>query len=618
MSRVVSACCIRIKYMAGSPDSDENATAQELGDPLAPTAWPPPLAHCGRPLSQSTDEWITVAEITSEPANGYKGNRLLYTALISKADLSDVLSSVGGIRNNVSLAGFQRVFGPNGECSPQFWINGANGEKYETLVHTWDNHRQLVLLPDDGFLMAYQLAPRLLADGSMAWDDLNRPVYDVVRVSPVSNYSGPDGYSTARISIRRDYLEDYLSRKDCVAVATYFDERYSLSEPEVEKLIQHKTFSVKQPGREFWFKRMQLDFANQISQVSACTLLMEPMNKPISDPVEADLKWPDRSDPVKGRGRGSFAPMELVYIKDAVLKEYEQRPEYDINPERGSVSYETRWSVGYVRRRGRNHLELELRKLYEGAPYEVIKHFHSFAVVSAVAAGDRNVNGDRNIGVRAKELVNAYLEFTTILVTVSEHLGLVASQEDIGQFDSAKVKYRGWWTHPEFKSLGHVALQTMPFADLLDRSKDIFNLLQRLQKSPLLQIAVNLGLRKDDLKSFQSLKLVGAICQLAQLAVDSGLDLIRDKASIAAQWDAKVELDPLRPLFKLNGLRVADAHSLSASMSQEMIEILRVFGIDHQQHVSGWGGALDKIFDKVIVSLTAMKKLLLNSLPETL
>jgi hypothetical protein len=106
--------------MAGSPDSDENATAQELGDPLTPTAWPPPRAHCGQPLSQSTDEWITIAEVTSEPANGYKGNRLLFTALIPKADLSGVLGSVGGIHNNVSLAGFQRVFGPDGQMTKAF------------------------------------------------------------------------------------------------------------------------------------------------------------------------------------------------------------------------------------------------------------------------------------------------------------------------------------------------------------------------------------------------------------------------------------------------------------------------------------------------------------------
>ena len=200
-------------------------------EPLPLGTWPPPLAHCGEPLSLSTDEWITVAEVTSEPANGYKGNRLLYTALVPPEDVATVLEIKGGIRDNVSLSKFQRAFGPNGEHAPHFWIEGADGAKYETLVHTWDNHRQIILLPDDGFLMAYQLAPRVLNDGSMSWDDLDGPVYDVVRVRPISNYAGAEGYSTARISIRRDYLEDYLSRKNCVAVATYFDERYSLDRP---------------------------------------------------------------------------------------------------------------------------------------------------------------------------------------------------------------------------------------------------------------------------------------------------------------------------------------------------------------------------------------------------
>lgn len=599
--------------MADSPGPEDKAAAQTRCTSPAPGSWPPTLAHCGDPLAQVTDEWITVAEVTSEPANGYKGNRILHTALVPSADVTAVLGAIGGIHNNVSLGGFQRVFGPNGECSPQFWIEGANGERYETLVHAWDNHRQLVLVPDDGFLMAYQLAPRVLGNGTMVWDDLERPVYDVVRVSPVSNYAGADGYSTARISVRRDYLEDYLSRKGCVAVATFFDERYSLDEAEVEKLIQQKCFSVKQPGREFWFKRMQLDFANQISQVSASAILLIPKGKPISAPAEEDLQWPDRSDPVKGRGRGTFAPMELTYVRDAVLREYEQRPEYEINPETGSVSYESRWAVGFVRRSGRNHLELELRKLYEGAPFEVIRYFHGFAVPAAVAASDRKLNADRNIGSRAKELVYAYLELTETLASVAEHLGLVFSQQDIGQFDTTQVKYRGWWMFPEFKALGRVALETMPFSDLLDRSKDIFNLLQRLQKPPLLQIAVNLGLKKADVKEFQSLKLLAAICQMAQLAVDTGLDLIQDKDSVAAQWDTKVELDPLRPLFKLNALRIADAHSLSRTMSTEMAQTLDAFGIDINQYVSGWGGALDKILDTVTASLTAIKQLLVTS-----
>jgi len=158
----------------------------------------------------------------------------------------------------------------------------------------------------------------------------------------------------------------------------------------------------------------------------------------------------------------------------------------------------------------------------------------------------------------------------------------------------------------------------MPLTDLLDRSKDIFNLLQRWQKPPLLQIAVTLGLKRADVKELQSLKLVAAICQLAQLAVDSGLDLVKDKNSLVPQWDPKVELDPLKPLFKLNGLRIADAHSLTGTISPDLQQALNVFGVDAKQYVSGWGGALDKIYDKVIASLTDLRKLILASLPEAL
>jgi hypothetical protein len=210
--------------------------------------------------------------------------------------------------------------------------------------------------------------------------------------------------------------------------------------------------------------------------------------------------------------------------------------------------------------------------------------------------------------------VTAYLDLTNTLALVSEHLGLVFTQQDIGQFDSAQVAYHGWWTLPEFKALGHVALETMPLIDLLDRSKEIFNLLQRWQKAPLLQIAVTLGLKRADVKELQSLKLVAAICQVAQLAVDSGLDLVEDKNSLVPQWDPKVELDPLKPLFKLNGLRIADAHSLTGTTSPDLQQALNAFGIDTKQYVSGWGSALDKIYDKVIASLADSRKLILASL----
>ncbi|WP_433964659.1 hypothetical protein [Tunturiibacter gelidiferens] len=56
------------------------------------------------------------------------------------------------------------------------WIDGVNGLRHEPLIYTWDNYKQIVLLPDDAFLMAYQLASRVLADGSISWDIRNVPL----------------------------------------------------------------------------------------------------------------------------------------------------------------------------------------------------------------------------------------------------------------------------------------------------------------------------------------------------------------------------------------------------------------------------------------------------------
>jgi hypothetical protein len=107
--------------MTDLPALDYNATAQPANEPLASGLWPPPLAHCGEPLVKVSDEWITVAEVTSEPANGYKGNRLLYTGLISKANVSAVLGSIGGIHNNVSLAGL-RVATAHSRFRRRLWL----------------------------------------------------------------------------------------------------------------------------------------------------------------------------------------------------------------------------------------------------------------------------------------------------------------------------------------------------------------------------------------------------------------------------------------------------------------------------------------------------------------
>jgi hypothetical protein len=181
---------------------------------------------------------------------------------------------------------------------------------------------------------------------------------------------------------------------------------------------------------------------------------MIPHGQPITRPVELSLRWPDHNGLITGNGWGQFEVLDRAFVKDEVLLEYQDRPEFDVHPESGSVGFESRWAFSYCNRYGRNHIAFELRKLYEDTPEEVIKHFHTFAVSEAVADKEIQTHGKRNVGVRAKEFVEAYLDFTETLSDLADALSIVATQEDIGKLDSSEIDYKGWWTFKELKPIG--------------------------------------------------------------------------------------------------------------------------------------------------------------------
>jgi hypothetical protein len=414
--------------------------------------------------------------------------------------------------------------------------------------------------------------------------------------------------TTARVTVRRDYLEDYLSLKECAAVATYWDERYSLNDPEVATLIGKQGAKFEQPGRELWFLPMRLDVANQVSQVWGCALLLTPHGLPISDPPEVELTWPDRQSPLKGVGRQlSFEPLELAWVRDEVLIEFEKRDEFSISPEEGFVSYDGRWSVSYCHRSGRNLIQLELRKLYEGAPLDVIKHYNKFAVSSAVAEKDIEAYGKRHIGIRAKDLIQAYLKLTTTLTELSDALGFSFTQGDIGQLSTAEISYKGWWNFSDLKSLGHVVPLALPAQDFLRRSTELFKLLENFRPAPIRQILLRLGLKKEGIAQFAGLKLFATICQLSAVAEEGGLDLVNDCQQISSAWDPNRIVAELQPAFALNALRTADAHKFSTSTPTKIVDALAVFGIDEIKYRTGWGLALDRVYDRMISSMEKLE-----------
>jgi hypothetical protein len=367
----------------------------------------------------------------------------------------------------------------------------------------------------------------------------------------------------------------------------------------------------EQPGRELWFMPTKRDPANQVSQMWACTLLLAPSGMPISDPPEIEFEWPDRASPIKGTGIGiSFDHFELAYVRDEVLSEYKNRDEFDIPPEEGFVAYDDRWAVSFCNRFGRNHIELELRKLYEGAPDDVIKHFNRFAVKAAIAEKDREMFGSRHIGIRARDLIHSFLRLTATLSQLSDEVGVPFTQEEIGQLSSAEIDYRGWWKLVSLKSLGHVVPTTLVLSEFLNRCKEVFELLENLRPISLRQILIRLGIKKEDIAEFAGLKLLATICQLAILSSESGFDLVSDCTQILASWNTAQVVPQFRPLFALNTLRNAEAHKLSESTTKKFSEALETFGIDEAQCRVGWGRALDLIYDETTSSLNAIDELI--------
>jgi hypothetical protein len=545
-----------------------------------------------------------VAEVTDEPVGAYEGYRELFTALVPPMDLQRVLNRTGGIGHTVSCSGPNPSIGPEGGYVPCFWIMGPGGKKYVTLTPSWLNHNERVVLPDAGLLMTYGLVPRFVKE-AVEWDDPRAPEYSVVRVTPRWRYS-VDGDSTpARIEVAANYLEDYLSLLNRTAVAVFFEKRYSLNDPSIEAMLgKEETASIRLPGCTLDLRRVEPQYsngANQLTKVWGCRLLLRPQSRPISNREHLALDWPSYG--VVAPGGHQWEPFDEVYVKDDVLVYFEARDEFAVSPESGGLSYDGWWSVSYCSRYSRNCIRLEIRKLYEGAPKNIIQHYQQHAVMRDEAEQDLVRDGPRHIGIRAKEVLDGFFSLTEALVQLATDLGLTLADSEVAGITRAEASYRGWWNLGPTKALGHVVPIAMNREDFLQRCVDLNNLLEHVRSAPLRLILKKLGVEDEVFKDRGTLKMIDALAQLAVLARQEGLSLIGDFAQVHARWNRKGRLPEIAPLFAVNALRNIRSHAAGPTADRTLENNCAVFGIDMSSTVPGWGYALDTVYDGLAEAL---------------
>lgn len=182
--------------------------------------WPASLAHLTAPYLNDSSQYVTIGEISSEPASGYPGTRLLHTAMVPAAEADECLTRPGGMGHGISHLNGQEVYEPTGGSpTGAFWVESRRPDhkRYQALVESWRIHDRHIVLPFNGLLQHYGLSPAVLssqtgqAEPMMVWHDLSVPTYDVVRVAPLSIYQTPKQISTAALRFSVNTLKTTYS-----------------------------------------------------------------------------------------------------------------------------------------------------------------------------------------------------------------------------------------------------------------------------------------------------------------------------------------------------------------------------------------------------------------------
>lgn len=600
------------------PQRDDRAIdvppMSEVPGSVAPASfWPDALSHRARPYDAG-GEYITIAEISEAPIRGLKGYIKSTVALVPVADVDELLGSTAGAGWEVDAHGPLPIVDKDGPPHRSgFWVEGLRREdRYEPLVNAWRGSDTDVLVPDNNLLMVFGLVPRRTGEFQMSWDDPHGPVYDVVRATMVSDHQlAEEQRQRAVVEVRRDYLLDYCWIKKAAAVAFYYEQRWSQGDSAFTQAMagrDHEDFNL--PGRLLNLQVSQHSDnggSRQLSQVWGRQLVLPQGEKRVIDVDDPELTWPDHEGPMTLQ-RASQRHL-MGYVRDEVLRDYQRRSVFQIHPHTGGVSYRGQWSVGFCHRVGRDHIALELKKLYEGNPPAVIEHWHRYAVHEATAHADRDAHSNRNIADRAEGLVRAYLRLTSTLAQLGDGLGLSFSQSDVGGYDTAAVDYQGWWTVDEFSRLSDVAALNMTLSDFLDRAVEVVVVLESLREAPLRNIIVKAGIEKKQLSEFRTLKLLGTLSQLATICKQSGYNWPTDVSHVVNGWDKDLRVPAMRRLFSLNQLRQKGSHRNETGFAASLTGDLKAFGIDPGNQAAGWGMAVDILYDGLIDDLNALSDL---------
>ena len=475
--------------------------------------------------------------------------------------------------------------------------------QFEPLVSSWTKHNKTVYIPDSKLLANYYLISRN-SEQKIYWDDPSIPRYNIVEVMPTSDFTTENGSTLSKVEIEREYLEDYAFLKKCAIVEFYFEERWICDdEPAINTILSGESGKrISQVNRRI--KLMKTTFKNYKYniQIWGRQVILIPKSSPISDPKPILLKWPGLKNELSEEDlRKSI--MDYVYVLDHYLIEYENKEEFTLYPESGSINYQGWWGLSFCQREGRDYVRCELRKLYEGVPAYITREINKYAVQKEIAEENISKFGNKNIASRARKVIYEYLDLFLTLSKLFKSVELFYDDEELCSLSKEKIDYCGWFNFMELRKLGNVAKLESTEEEFLNRCRDINSFFESIKEKPLRAFLKKINIPEDKTKSFKTNKLLELIIKILKVSIETGLNITSNSTEISKRISFSTKLEEVSFLFFLYDIRTYASHRAGTDTIKKYEESLKFFNVDKEYMKSnGWGIAIDNVMDKIIES----------------
>lgn len=568
--------------------------------PLPIQVMPQKLRSLLEPVSLSPTEFVEVASLReSDPHGEHAEHVQLLMAVVLEPENGPI--EVLHEANN-GVVEYSVPFGDGRGCSAHF-TPSLSGHDY--VVAAWGDGSFYTFNLAEKVWMTLGLTPRCVGNDHqrLVYDDLGLPEFGVAEGEVSSAYYwNLKRDVTWRMS--NEYLRRYLWLRGARGIRVFYYSIQLMDLPEIRSLMEGKSHVVRKPTEGIAWYELDIRehkgglFLQLWASVEAVTGELCP------EQTAEGILWPGDTEPMtRARADAMLGyTNNTVFLDDRFLQKYEQSVFYDSTPINVwghwhcSPSYKGQWSFTDCRRIGRNLICVPMRELYKPKPDREIVHALSFAVDPAdLAHMDLD---EEHIVAKTQRLLEVLLRLGDALSQLGETVGLHKAPIDLTGFDRAEVAANGWLAYPALGRLAQVAPLNMTQQMFLARCKSLHELWQSIPNGYLKGLLEHAGCPRKSVNGLASLKLLQALLNIVE-----SLNAQQEKCDAFASdrepegWQSRNSA--MAPLFLNNDLRIADAHEAI----NDCLTTLQELGFDTANVNSGYGRALDFVFDGVIDSL---------------